>query len=150
MAAGSATAVAAALMLSACAGSPDEGGFGLPTLTSVEAEKALGVGPGRVPSEEGVLVVRDNGCFTLSRSGGDSVWIIWPERTRLDADDAARVILSDGSTAGDGDDLVIEGSPVPLDALPGGEDPDSYFGSFGRFCGADAAGALVALDVVAR
>ena len=60
------------------------------------------------------------------------------------------MLLGSRERVGDGDQLSVNASTVLLDELPSGDDPDSYFGSFGQFCGADQRGVLLVTEVRAR
>jgi len=138
LAAVAAAAAAAVLVLAGCAGAGDEtlAGFGLP----VQPEEGV---PGPRRPVSGVLRVEHNGCFTLEDAGGARRWLVWPRDARHDDD---HVVLGDGTAVGDGAVLVGEGARVDAAALPDFTS-DGYYGSFGRFCGADELGVVV-LDEV--
>ncbi|BDV31048.1 hypothetical protein [Microbacterium terricola] len=126
--------------LGGCAADDSEAGFGLPTLSPEESAGVLdAAGPAAV---DGALQVETNGCFMWRADGApeDGAWIVWPEGARQDAD---VVVLSSGDRVGSGDGILGEGDLVTLSDLPSGADPDSYFGSFGAFCGADERGVIV-------
>ena len=130
---------AAATVGCAQGGADSEAGFGLPTLS---APDAAAVAAERSPVE-GALVVEANGCFTFAHPDGAAAgraWIVWPDGSRQDGDE---VVLASGVRVGAGAPLVGEGAVVALAQLPDGGSRDSYFGSFGRFCGADERGVLI-------
>ncbi len=119
-----------------------EAGFGLPRMTAQDVADAI-----TVPAADraGALDVASNGCFHWSSADDDDgAWIVWPEDAEQDAD---VVVLGSGERIGADSALTGRGRIVELADLPAGGDPDSYFGSFGRFCGADSAGVLVLEDV---
>ena len=135
--------VAAALAGCAPGGADAEGGFGLPTLSESDAAAIVAEGS----SVEGALAVEANGCFTLAQTddaAAEGAWIVWPDGARQDG---AEVVLASGDRVGEGALLVGVGAAVALSDLPDGGSRDSYFGSFGRFCGADERGVLVLTGV---
>jgi hypothetical protein len=143
-----ATVVVAASVLTGCGVSgSDEGGFGPGTLAQEDARSAFDSAGVAARALQGMLRVRDDGCFTWSGDEGDGAWIVWPDTVESDADDGGRVVLQDGAVVSDGTTLSAEGAVVTLADLPDGGDPDSYFGSYGRFCDADARGVMLLSDV---
>lgn len=94
----------------------------------------------------GTVSVASNGCLRLLMDDGASPWIVWPPGSDL-ADNGG--VQADGSRYYDGDALVGAGVLVALSDLPGGDNPDSYFSSFGGYCGAEQTGVVV-LDAVAH
>lgn len=139
----------ALLAVTACGGSLDssEGGFGLGELSAedtAEVFASAGVAPEPM---NGQLRVQDNGCFTWSGEQADGAWIVWPESAGLDGENGGQVMLDGGERVGDGSPLRGAGAVVALEDLPGGSNPDSYFASFGGYCGADAAGVVVFTEV---
>ena len=137
----------AAIGLAGCGS--DEAGFGLPRLSANDAASVLDVGGRTLASVTGALNIESNGCFTWESDDADSdgSWIVWPEDA---AQDGGEVLLGSRERVGDGDQLSVNASTVLLDELPSGDDPDSYFGSFGHFCGADQRGVLLVTEVRAR
>lgn len=129
-------------VMSGCASSSStEGGFGLPRLPGGEAA-SIAAEAERI---EGALRVGPNGCFLFavpgdSASPAHGTWIVWPDTAE---GDGAEVVLADGTRLADGDELTVAGEVVELAALPDGASSESYFGSFGRFCGADERRVLV-------
>ncbi|MDT0157199.1 hypothetical protein Q9R19_06120 [Microbacterium sp. ARD32] len=136
--------------LSACGTAPtDEGGFGLGTLSSedaVRAADAAGVVEGPL---QGWLAVSSSGCFHWSGDIGDGAWIVWPDSARLDDADGARVVLENGEVIAAGSTLSGFGAIIALEDLPQGDERDSYFGSFGGFCGAGETGVVLLSEVTA-
>lgn len=142
------TSLAISLLgLVGCSGMETEAGFGLPTLSDAEA-KSVTSAHGSAPTiAVGTLTVESNGCFTLEGSDaadGRRAWIVWPDGAHQDGD---VVVLGSGARVGSGNDLSGHATRVDLSDLPGGDSESSYFGSFGRFCGADANGVVVFADV---
>jgi len=137
------------VLLTGCSGATDdEGGFGLPVLSTDAAHEALTAAGMESAALHGVLSVQQDGCFTWAGAGeADGAWIVWPESAQADPEDGARVRLDGGAAVGDGSSLTARAGLVSLDDLPDGANPDGYFGSFGGFCGADERGVLVLLDV---
>lgn len=141
-------AVATALTLAACGtggaedefGESSEAGFGVAQLQS--ADQVEGV---REPIR-GTVSVASNGCLRLLIDDGTAPWIVWPPGSEL-ADNGG--VVADGSRYYDGDVLVGAGILVDLADLPDGDNPDSYFSSFGGYCGADETGVVV-FDAVAH
>ena len=136
-------AVAGLATLNGCAPAPSsaEGGFGLPRLPAAEAA-GIATDAERL---EGALQVGPNGCFLFAVPGDSAApahgtWIVWPETAEQDG---AAVVLADGTRLGDGDALTGAGEVVGFEMLPDGVSDSSYFGSFGRFCGADERRVLV-------
>lgn len=140
---------ALAIMLSGCGGTvSDQGGFGLPSLDAAEREEVRSVAGAEAMHLEGSLGLLSNGCFVWSGDDeADGAWLVWPDAAQPDPRTGDRVVLPDGSTAVKDAPLTATGSLVALSDLPGGS-VDSYFGSFGTFCGADERGVLM-LDEVA-
>ncbi|WP_461472110.1 hypothetical protein [Microbacterium sp. HJ5] len=139
--------VVAGLALSACAAddSSTEGGFALPRLPAAEAAS---IAPDAAPVD-GALQVGPNGCFLFAVPGDSAAaahgtWIVWPETAEQDG---GEVVLAGGTRLGDGDAIVGSGEIVELAELPDGATSESYFGSFGRFCGADRRRVLVLTDL---
>ncbi|GGC09267.1 hypothetical protein [Cellulomonas carbonis] len=121
-----------------------EAGFGLPTQPPDDPVA------GEREELRGTLHVEDDGCFTWVAEGGDEAsrpWIVWPSGGQHDGD---HVTLPDGTSVGQGDLLVATGAHVEPEALPDYRDGgDSYFSSFGGFCGVRDRGVVV-LDEVRR
>ncbi len=140
-------AVVALAALAGCAST--EAGFGLPTLETADAETAISTGSAEPGSLTGALHVESNGCFTWTAANdtdeADGAWIIWPAGGRQDGD---AVVLGSGARVGEGGDLEAVGAVVALDDLPQGENHDSYYVSFGEYCGADERGVLVLTEAV--
>ena len=136
-----------AISLAGC--SSDLAGFGLPRLSANDAASVFDVGGRTAALVTGALNVESNGCFTWESDDADSdgSWIVWPEDA---AQDGGEVILGSRERVGDGDELRVNAGTVLLDEMPSGDDPDSYFGSFGRFCGADERRVLLLTEVRAR
>lgn len=132
--------VLACAALTGCAGS-SEAGFGLPTLSSADAAHALG---GTHPATlHGKLRTDSNGFFLWAGTSGtpeDGAWIVWPDSA---AQDAAGVVVDSSQRLRDGDAVTAVGAVAAFDDLPEAADHVSYFGSFGRFCGAPGRGILV-------
>ena len=146
-----ATVIVVGSMLVGCGGTsgPDEGGFGLGSLTAEDGRSAF-AGAGVTPEPlRGTLRVRDDGCFTWSGESGDGAWIVWPDAAHSDRDDGGRVVLDGGEVVSDGSALSAKGALIALDDLPDGGNPDSYFGSYGGFCGADSKGVMLLTAVAA-
>jgi len=139
---------AAALVASLGACADDEAGLGLPTLSPDEADALVGTS---VENATGALHVESNGCFSWragdAAADADAPWIVWPEGFEQDDDG---VLLAGGGRAAEGTAMTVSGVLVLLDALPDGATPDSYLGSFGRFCHADERGVIVLTDVTLR
>jgi hypothetical protein len=55
--------------------------------------------------------------------------------------------MVDEHTIADSDALTGTGALATASALPGGDDADTYFGGFGRFCSAGDIGIVVFDDV---
>lgn len=128
-----------------------QAGFGLAELSPDDIEQVLDAAGTEATSMSGELVVRRNGCFAWSGEGQeDGAWIVWPDSAGLDEGDGSRVVLPGGEVVTDGSAVVVTAAAVGLDQLPGGANPDSYFGSFGRYCEADARGVLVVVDAAVR
>ena len=140
-----------AVLISLTGCSSSEAGFGLPVLDDAQAESVLAGADADVEPTSGNLAVESNGCFTW-RSGSDDAahadraWIVWPDDARQDG---AEVVLGSGARIGEGAALDVVGAVVALADLPDGNTDDSYFGSFGGFCGADERGVLVVRDIEA-
>ena len=135
------------VLLSACGVDDTLGGFGLPELDASDRAEVLAGAGASAESVTGTLSILDDGCHTFSGTGAaDGAWIVWPAGTAAVDGDNGQVRLSDGTLAVDGTALTGSGAVVLLDDLPGGENPDSYFASFGTFCGADDRGVLVLED----
>ena len=126
-----------AATLAGCAGEDDSAGFGVPTLVFSEVIDTV------AQPLEGTVVVESNGCFDLELPGGELRWIVWPEGTRL-GDDGDQVVVGELPVS-NGDAITAAGAVAEADVLPGWENPDSYFASFGAFCGAEERG-IVALE----
>lgn len=133
---------AAVLLLAACGtDDPDQGmaGFGLPTVAPDDID-------GPRTELAGTLHVERDGCFTWS--GDDDVserrWAVWPASASHDGD---HVALGDGSTVTEGDAVVGTGVRAEASSLPEWDERDSYFHSFGTFCGAAERGIVVFDDV---
>ncbi len=91
-----------------------------------------------------MVAVQGNGCLDLDLGDQGLRWIVWPDTT-TDKNDGATVVVGDRSVS-DGDVLTGTGALVNASVLPGWEDAEgSYFGGFGRYCGADEMG-IVVLD----
>jgi len=145
-----ALALVAGTALSGCAST--EAGFGLPTLTAGEAEAAIDRADTQPEQLSGTIALETNGCFTWTSTQQDAVaperaWIVWPEGFRQDG---AVVVLDSGERVGDGDAVAALAAPATLADLPDGAAEDSYFGSFGLFCGADDSGVVILQDVTVR
>lgn len=125
--------------LAACSGEEPSDGFGVPTVAFEEAVEAA------AEPVEGTVAVRANGCFDLELPDGEVRWIVWPEGTRL-GDDGDQLVVRD-LLVRDGDAISGTGALAGAEVLPGWEDPDSYFASFGTFCEAQEYGVVV-LDEV--
>ncbi len=118
-----------------------EAGFGLATLSADEAAAAADSAGSSFSYREGRLAVAANGCLHWASDDElDGSWMVWPDGY---AEDGSGVIPADGVRVGEGGRITGTSAPVALADLPEGADPDSYFGSFGRYCGADEAGVLV-------
>ena len=126
--------------IAACSTEDDSDGFGVPTASFDETVDASAA------PFEGTVTVRANGCFDLELPGGELRWIVWPEGTRL-GDDGDELVVGDLPVS-DGDAITATGALTGAEVLPGWENPDSYFASFGTFCGAQEYGVVV-LDEVA-
>lgn len=136
-----------ALPIIACGADDTLGGFGLPQLDAADRAEVLTDAGASTGPVEGTLSILDDGCHTFSGTGpADGAWIVWPSGTAPVDGDKGQVRLVDGTTAVDGSALVGAGAVVTLADLPGGENQDSYFASFGTFCGADQRGVLVLED----
>lgn len=135
--------LAVTIGLAGCAS--DEAGFGLPHLSADEAASVLDGNGGALGPVSGSMNVESNGCFTWESDDAESdgAWIIWPEDAAQDDDE---VVLGSQERVGDGDHLTVNASTVKLNELPHGDDPESYLGSFGRFCGADERGVLLVTE----
>lgn len=133
----------AAIGLVGCSSADSEGGMELPTLAPA-TQSAVTHQSGATPEPlSGTLIVESSGCFTLdnsARTGGRRAWIVWPETARQDDDE---VVLGSGRRIGQGARLNLAGAYVDLASLPDGDDPSSYFGSFGLYCSADDSGVIV-------
>lgn len=143
--------IVAGSMLVGCSSTsaPDEGGFGLGTLTAQDAQAALARAGVTPESLHGMLKVRGDGCFTWSGESGDGAWIVWPDAADADRDDGGRVVLAGGEVVSDGSALSAEGALIALDDLPEGGNQDSYFGAYGGFCDADSEGVMLLTTVTA-
>ena len=142
--------IVAASMLTGCgAGGGDEAGFGLGELAPEDARAVLDRAGVTARPLQGALRVRDDGCFTWAGDEADGAWIVWPDVVQADPDDGARVVLVGGQMVSDGAALSARGALVGLAELPDGRNPDSYFGAYGRFCGADSGGVMLLSDVAA-
>jgi hypothetical protein len=133
--------------LAGCSATNAEAGFGLPTLDAKQMQSVATVGGSTAETTFGTLIVESNGCFTFEDSSGSEAsraWIIWPDTARQEGDE---VVLGSGARLGDGDSLSGRVAYVELSALPEAGNESSYFGSFGRFCDADASGVLLFTDV---
>lgn len=137
----------AVLVLAGCSPVSDEAGFGLGDLSPQDRAEVLTSAGVSARALDGTLSVAGNGCFRWRGDVGDDAWIVWPDSAQPDRTDGAAVSLDDGSTVTDGSRLHGSGALVALDDLPAGADPDSYFGSFGRFCGAGDSGVIVLAEV---
>src|SRR5690606_27278312 len=126
-----------ALLLAACGADPDDSqaGFGLPTVSPDQVAGAR-------TDLSGTMHVESNGCFTWTGDDEESErrWVVWPASASHDGD---RVDLGDGRSLTDGDAVVGTGLRADADVLPEWEHRDSYFFSFGTFCGADERGVVV-------
>ena len=136
-----ATGGAAVLMcatLAACGAQEGEAmvGFGVPRQQSVDEVTAE-----RSPVS-GTVLVADNGCLNLAIDEVGLRWIVWPPGAAQHPEDASATVV-DGVTYRDGDPIAGVGALVSLTDLPDGASPDSYFASFGTYCGADVAGVVV-------
>ena len=131
--------ILAASALAACTAEDNSDGFGVPTVSFEDAVDAA------AEPLEGTVTVRANGCFDLELQDGELRWIVWPEGTRL-GDDGDQLVVRDVPVR-DGDAVSGMGALAGAEALPGWENPDSYFKSFGTFCGAQEYG-IVVLDQV--
>ena len=128
----------AVLLLAGCGVTGDEAGFGVPRQPA---------GPplaGTRTEIRGTVRVESNGCLTLDTGSGERRWIVWPAGQE---ENQGRPAL-DGRLVTDGDELTGTGSVVSADALPDWSYRDSYFGSYGAFCGAGQKGIVVLDDVV--
>ncbi|MGF2948023.1 hypothetical protein [Microbacterium alcoholitolerans] len=141
------TLLIAVAALTGCGSGDGEAGFGLGDLSPQGRAEVLVSAGVSASALEGALAVAGNGCFLWEGDVGDSAWIVWPDSAEPDRSDGAGVILDDGSAVTDGSPLRGLGALVTLEDLPAGASPDSYFGSFGRFCGADEAGVIVLAEV---
>lgn len=137
----------AVVTLTACSPVSDEAGFGLGDLSPEDRAEVLASAGVSASTLDGTLSVAGNGCFRWKGDVGDDAWIVWPDSAEPDRSNGAGVILDDGSTVTDGSSLRALGAFVALEDLPAGANPDSYFGSFGRFCGADDSGVVVLAEV---
>lgn len=143
-----ATVIVAVSVLTGCATSgADEAGYGLGSLAAQDAHAALDRAGVTAEELRGTLLVRPDGCFTWSGDEGDGAWIVWPDSAVPDPDDGGRVVLPGGPVVSDGSTLSGQGSLVTLADLPEGDNPDSYFGSYGGFCDADTRGVILLTDV---
>mgnify|MGYP000067792670 CR=1 FL=1 len=143
-------ALSGALLLAGCGGAAEDAGeatddamagFGVPRQTTIDEVTAE-----RLPLS-GTIEIAGDGCLYLAMDGGARPWIVWPPGAAQGADGG--VVTASGEALGDGDAVLGVGAVVTLADLPDGADPDSYFGAFGGFCDADAAGVVV-LDQVSR
>jgi len=129
---------AASFLLVGCAGDDSQAGFG------VARQQEVGEVPGVREELGGTVVIASNGCLHLRLEDGSEPWIVWPPDA--EATDDGGVRWGDEAFA-DGTRVTGTGARVTLEDLPDGGNPDSYFASFGGFCGADDAG-VVAFDSV--
>lgn len=118
----------------------DVAGPGLPVQPAVRALK------GEREELAGTLRVEGDGCFTWADGPAEPRWVVWPPSA---THDGARVRLGDGTLLGDGDRLEGAGFLGGAEVLPEWDVADSYFRTFGDFCGADERGVVV-LDKVRR
>jgi len=133
--------------LAGCSGTEPEAGFGLPTLSQTEMQRVASDRGSAFMTGSGTLRVESNGCFTFEESDtadGRRPWIVWPDTA---SHDGSTVVLGSGARLGQGDDFSGHAVHVDLTDLPDGSNESSYFGSFGRFCEADASGAVLFTDV---
>lgn len=135
------------LGLVGCSGTESEAGFGLPTLSHTEMQNVTSAPGSTLTTSLGTLRVESNGCFTFEESdaaNGRRAWIVWPDTAHQDG---SAVVLGSGARLGQGDRLSGHAMHVGLSELPDGSNESSYFGSFGRFCDADANGVVLFTDV---
>ncbi|WP_447924456.1 hypothetical protein [Georgenia muralis] len=136
-----AVGLTAMAVLAGCTDATDDalGGFGLPVLDPDDV-------PGEREQLSGVMHVESNGCFTWTGEGDpdEGRWVVWPRGAEQDGD---RVRLAGGDEVTDGDTITGSGLRADAAALPDWELTDSYFRSFGTFCGADERGIVVLDDV---
>lgn len=123
-----------AVMLVGC--SDTTGGFGLPTESPAQPI------PGTRTELAGTLHVESDGCFTWEGTDGAHRWVVWPRGAGQDLTDGARVRVA-GRVIGEGDAVAGSGMLADASVLPQWVDESSYFGSFGRFCGAGTRGIVV-------
>lgn len=131
-----------------CTATDSDAGFGLPTLDAEQMQNVVSAAGSTADTRVGTLTVESNGCFTFedsARSGGSAAWIVWPDTAHQEGDE---VVLGSGARLGHGDSLSGRAAYVGLSALPESSNESSYFGSFGRFCDADASGVVLFTDVV--
>lgn len=129
---------AASFLVAGCAGEDSRAGFG------VARQQEAGEVPGDREALGGTVVIAYNGCLHLRLEDGSEPWIVWPPDAEMS--DAGGVEWG-GAAFADGTRVKGTGARVTLEDLPDGGNPDSYFASFGGFCGADDAG-VVAFDSV--
>ena len=141
------TVLVLAAGLAGCSQAESEAGYGLPTLASEAQSAVLAETGASRAAVSGTLVVEPNGCFSLEASddaGARRAWVVWPDTARQDGD---VVVLDSGARIGQGDHLDVSGAYVDLSSLPHGGEASSYFGSFGRYCDAEAVGVLLLTKV---
>ncbi|MEJ1087510.1 hypothetical protein WDU99_04180 [Microbacterium sp. Mu-80] len=144
---GTAALLMSFIALTGCTAMSDEAGFDLGDLSAEDRAEVFTSAGASAGDLAGTLSVADNGCFLWEGAVGDGAWIVWPDSAELDRSEGARVVLDDGQVVADGAALRGTGALVTLEDLPAGAKQDSYFGSFGRFCGADESGAIVLAEV---
>lgn len=129
--------MAGCLILAAC-GALEEApaGFGVPRQQAVDEVTAE-----RTPIT-GTVRLASNGCLDLEIEGEGLRWIVWPPGAAQHPDEASATVVNDVAYR-DGDTITGVGALVELSELPAGDNPDSYFSSFGTYCGADRAGVVV-------
>lgn len=122
--------------LGACSAQQDnEGGFGAPRQPSAAAVA------GAREALSGTVVVRPNGCVDLDLGERGQRWLVWPPSAR-GATEGMGVSVG-GTVVTAGARVTGKGAVVDASVLPGFANPDSYFGSFGRFCTAQDVGVVV-------